>query len=177
MMINGLGFNGRSLHMYSQYFANKPLDKLIWEGIEPEHINDRVLDRTLDTLFELNVSKAYSELAIKVVKRLKLPCDSMHLDGTSLHVNDRYNSEMKDRGDVFNTVQLCRGYSQDHRPDLNQVILLLITENKAGIPLFMQAFEQWQKSAMKQFIIFSTRAPRRLNAWIEGLCSVYARYS
>lgn len=37
------------------------------------------------------------------------------------------------------TVHLTQGYSRDHRPDLNQVVLNLITENKAGIPLYMKA--------------------------------------
>ena len=36
-------------------------------------------------------------------------------------------------------VKLVRGYSRDHRPELNQVVLNLITENKAGIPVYMQA--------------------------------------
>ena len=36
-------------------------------------------------------------------------------------------------------IQITRGYSRDHRPELNQVILNLITENQAGIPLYMQA--------------------------------------
>ncbi|MBF4370839.1 IS1634 family transposase, partial [Vibrio anguillarum] len=34
---------------------------------------------------------------------------------------------------------LVRGYSRDHRPELNQVVLNLITENQAGIPVYMQA--------------------------------------
>ena len=32
-----------------------------------------------------------------------------------------------------------RGYSRDHRPELNQVVLNLIIENQAGIPAYMQA--------------------------------------
>ena len=66
MILNGLGFTGQSLHMFPQFFANKPLDKLIREGIDPKHLNDKVLGRALDELFELNVSKVYFELAIKV---------------------------------------------------------------------------------------------------------------
>lgn len=38
MVLNGLGFTGRTLHMYSEYFRNKPVDKLIGEGVLPEHI-------------------------------------------------------------------------------------------------------------------------------------------
>jgi hypothetical protein len=34
-------------------------------------------------------------------------------------------------------VRLTPGYSRDHRPDLNQVMLELIVEHQAGIPLLM----------------------------------------
>ncbi|WP_034842903.1 DUF4277 domain-containing protein, partial [Endozoicomonas numazuensis] len=34
MIINGLGFTGQSLHMFPQFFDNKPLDKLIREEIK-----------------------------------------------------------------------------------------------------------------------------------------------
>ena len=139
MIINGLGFTGQSLHMFPRFFANKPLDKLIREGIEPEHLNDKVLGRALDELFDLDVSKVYFELAIKVTTHLKLPCDALNLDSTSFHVDGRYNSDDEVSDEDFNCIRLCKGYSRDHRPDLNQAILLLLTENRAGIPLFMKA--------------------------------------
>lgn len=37
-------------------------------------------------------------------------------------------------------IQITKGYSRDHRPDLNQAILQLIVENQAGIPLLMKPF-------------------------------------
>ena len=36
-------------------------------------------------------------------------------------------------------IHITQGYSRDHRPDLNQVILQLICEHQAGIPLWMDA--------------------------------------
>ncbi|KEQ17100.1 IS1634 family transposase [Endozoicomonas numazuensis] len=139
MILNGLGFVGQSLHMFPQFFDNKPLDKLIREGVEPEHLNDKVLGRALDEMFNLDVSKVYFELAIKVAKHLKLPCEALNLDGTSLHVDGRYNSDSEESDEDLNCIRICKGYSRDHRPDLNQAILLLMTENKAGIPMFMAA--------------------------------------
>jgi transposase len=56
------------------------------------------------------------------------------LDSTSIHVDGQYKNE-----DGNTAIQLVRGYSRDHRPELNQVVLNLITENKAGIPVYMQA--------------------------------------
>ena len=154
MIINGLGFTGQSLHMFPRFFANKPLNSLIREGIEPEHINDKVLGRALDELFELNVSKVHFELAIKVVTHLKLPCDALNLDGTGFHVDGRYNSDEEVSEEDLNCIRLCKGYSRDHRSDLNQAILLLLTENRAGIPLFMKAASGnvTDKSSFKQVV-------------------------
>ncbi len=50
MIINGLGFTGRTLHMYSEYFSDKPLDRLIGPNIKAEHINDDALGRCLEAL-------------------------------------------------------------------------------------------------------------------------------
>ena len=35
-------------------------------------------------------------------------------------------------------VHITKGYSRDHRPDLNQVMLELIVEHQAGIPVLMK---------------------------------------
>ncbi len=40
---------------------------------------------------------------------------------------------------AYNLFKLVRGYSRDHRPELNQVVINLITEKKAEIPVYMQA--------------------------------------
>lgn len=57
MVLNGLGFTGRTLHMYSEYLKGKALDILVGEGVLPKHINDDALGRCLDTLYEYGVSR------------------------------------------------------------------------------------------------------------------------
>jgi transposase len=52
MLLNGLGFTGRTLHMYSEFFDDKPVSRLIGEGIEASHINDDALGRCLDALYD-----------------------------------------------------------------------------------------------------------------------------
>lgn len=134
MILNGLGFTGRTLHMYPAYFSNKPVDRLIGPAIEAKHINDDVLGRCLDKLYEHDVSKIYQVLGEKVVTHLGLKCESINIDSTSFHVDGEYACD-----DDFKGIRLTRGYSRDHRPELNQVILNLITENQAGVPVYMQA--------------------------------------
>ena len=134
MILNGLGFVSRTLHMYPEYFLEKPTERLLGKGILPSHINDDVMGRFLDALYEQGVSELYQAIASRVVTYLKLPCNSLNLDTTSFHVDGHYARDIDAQ-----TIHITRGYSRDHRPDLNQVVLSLITENQAGIPLYMQA--------------------------------------
>ena len=43
MILNGLGFVSRTLHMFPDYFADKPVERLLGADIKPEHINDDAL--------------------------------------------------------------------------------------------------------------------------------------
>ena len=135
MLLNGLGFVGRTLHMYPEYFADRPVERLLGKGIQAAHINDDALGRCLDQLYATGVSELYQGLSERVVMHLGLPCEGLNLDSTSIHVDGQYQCDEAD----LNAIKLVRGYSRDHRPELNQVVLNLITENQAGIPVYMQA--------------------------------------
>ena len=43
MILNGLGFVGRTLHMYPEYFLERPVERLIGQGITSEMINNNAL--------------------------------------------------------------------------------------------------------------------------------------
>lgn len=87
MLLNdlGLGFTSRTLHMYSEYFKDKPLNKLIGDGVLAELINDDALGSCLDKLYEYGVSKLYQQLGEAVVVKLDLATEALHLDSTSFH--------------------------------------------------------------------------------------------
>jgi len=136
MILNGLGFIQRVLYLMPMFFMNKPLERLLGRGITAEQLNDDVLGRALDAIYKYGIGKLYSQIAAKVVKILGLTCKFGHLDSTSLHTDGKHNSEDEP---VVDVIHITKGYSRDHRPDLNQVVLQLITENQAGIPIRMAA--------------------------------------
>lgn len=135
MVLNGLGFVGHQLYLVPLFYESKPTERLIGEGIKAEHLNDDVLGRALDDLYEFGVTPLYSLIATRACKELNLNPNKGHLDTTSFHVDGTYNS--KD-GPEEGEIHITKGYSRDHRPDLNQVILELIVENQAGIPMLMK---------------------------------------
>lgn len=138
MVINGLGFNQRTLYMVSHFFENLPVDLLLGSNITAEHLNDSVLGRILDDIHNYGCTKLYGELAPVICKRLGLKPKTLCMDSTDFHVDGVYNSTKEADFDEA-TIHITRGYSRDHRPDLNQVVLNLIVENEAGIALNMQA--------------------------------------
>jgi transposase len=135
MVLNGLGFINQALYLVPRFFQNKPTSRLIAPRATPAQLNDDALGRPLDTLYASGVTPLYSLIAATAAERLGLAPRFAHLDSTSVHVDGRYNSDEEPEDKV---VPITRGYSRDHRPDLNQVMLELIVEHQAGIPILMQ---------------------------------------
>ena len=135
MVLNGLGFINQQLYLVPLFFQNKPISRLIAPGIQASHLNDDTLGRALDTLYAYGVTELYSLIAATAARRLGLTPTFSHLDTTSFHVDGRYNSHEAPDEQV---VHITPGYSRDHRPDLNQVMLELIVEHQAGLPVLMK---------------------------------------
>ena len=135
MVLNGLGFLNQQLYLVPHFFQHKPISRLIAPGMQASHLNDDTLGRALDTLYDSGVTALYSLIAATAATRLGLTPTFTHLDTTSFHVDGRYNSHEAPDEQV---VHITPGYSRDHRPDLNQVMLALIVEHQAGIPVLMK---------------------------------------
>ena len=63
MLLNELGFTGRTLHMYPGYFSDKPINRLLGEDIKASDFNDDALGRCLDVPYDHGVSELYQVLA------------------------------------------------------------------------------------------------------------------
>ena len=140
MVLNGLGFANRRLYLMPEFFRNKPTERLVGAGISPEHLNDDALGKALDTLYAFGLTELYRMIAWQAAERLGLGggVAMVHLDTTSFHVDGRYNSECDDDDDSDENggvIHVSKGYSRDHRDDLNQVVLELITESRANLPM------------------------------------------
>jgi transposase len=147
LIINGLGFTQRTLYMVSSFFEDKPIGLLLGDGITSDQLNDTTLGRALDDIHQYGCTELYAGLVPQICKVLGLEGGAVHMDTTDFHVDGVYNSRKavktaeQEDGEEQSVIQLRQGYSRDHRPDLNQVVLNLIVENQAGIPLHMAGLD------------------------------------
>ena len=139
MVLNGLGFANRRLYLVPEFFRNKPAERLVGAGVSPEHLNDDALGKALDALYAFGLTELYRLIARRAAERLGLGggVAMAHLDTTSFHVDGRYNSDDFDEN-AEGVIHVRKGYSRDHREDLNQVVLELITESRANLPMMMR---------------------------------------
>jgi transposase len=134
MVLNGLGFIHPALYLVPRFFQKKPTYRLISPRMAPVQLNDDALGRALETLYAYGVTELYSRMAATAAERLGLAPRCAHLERTSFHGDGRYHSAAEPEEQV---VHMPRGYSRDHRPDFNHVMLERIVEHQAGIPLLM----------------------------------------
>ena len=136
MVLNGLGFVSRPLSLTPQFFETKALDVLFNPEIQAEHLNRHRLGRVLDDIHEYGSELLFSEIALHAVEQIGLDQRFTSIDTTSFSVSGDYDEQTDEK-----TITLTHGYSKDHRPDLKQLVLELVTSHDGGIPLMMKSFD------------------------------------
>ena len=131
MILNGLGFTERRLYLVSSFFSNKPVDKYLGEGVKAEDLNDDCLGRTLDAIYNYGTTKLFGEVAFDIAQEFNFLGRSAHLDSSTISVEGQYDSNETE-------MKIIHGYSKDHRHDLKQITLSLITTGESSFPIWME---------------------------------------
>ena len=136
MILNGLGFTNRRLYLTPQFFETKPVERLLKEGIEAKDLDDHALGKALDEISAYGASKLFGEISFEIALENNLLGKTANLDTTSLSVEGEYDRETGD-----GVMKLTYGYSKDHRPDLKQAVLSLVTSGSSAIPIWMEPLD------------------------------------
>jgi transposase len=127
LAVNRLCAPGSELAIEQRWYPSTALDDLL--GIEEGKINDTRLYRCLDrilpqkTKLERHLKERYGEL-------FGAEFDVLLYDLTSTYVE----------GAAENNPMMRRGYSRDHRPDCEQMVIALIV-NSEGFPFSYETFD------------------------------------
>ena len=149
MILNGLGFSNRRLYLTPQFFQNKPVEWLLGPGIMAEDLNDDCLGRALDWRFAHDPTALFAGIAHQARQRFGVKVEQLHGDTTSFAVSGDYLSKEGDAD--ARAIAITYGYSRDHRDDLKQWALALITSSDGDVPVFMRALDG--NSSDKQTIV------------------------
>jgi transposase len=103
--------------------------------------------RTLDWIYEHDPTTLCAGLALQASPRFGLKAQHLHIDTTSFSVSGA-DLPGEDTGTDGNTDQeeaipiaITYGYSRDHRADLKQWMLGLVTSHDGDIPVFLRPLD------------------------------------
>ena len=147
----------RPLYLFSQFFEDKAIEKLLGTGINSEYLNDDKIGRVMDDIYKLGLTNLFIEIGLLVIKKFKIDTKFAHLDSTSFHLHGEYNNIEIAENDQKRPILITKGYSRDHRPDLKQCVLDLIVSSDNRIPLFIRKREQRIGKSFRSFIYFLSR--------------------
>lgn len=133
MILNGLGFTNRRLYLTTQFFEGKPVERLLDANIHARDLTDYTLGHALDEIARFGASRLFAIVAFGIAVENNLLGHVNHLDTTSISVEGEYDGE-----DTLSKIEITRGYSKDHRPDLKQAVLSLVANGPSDIPLWME---------------------------------------
>jgi len=83
LLINSFGFTGQPLYLAADFFRNKPVDILIKKEIKASDINDDVLGRALDKLYNVNPTLLFTRMAYRIAKHFGIDTRTVHMDTSS----------------------------------------------------------------------------------------------
>jgi transposase len=99
-----------------------------------QHLGDDALGRALDRLFEADRASLLTTLVVQAVRAFDVQTAQIHNDSTSIKFSGAYARQKP------NAVQLRRGFSKDHRPDLKQLIYSLSVSADGAVPVHFKAY-------------------------------------
>lgn len=96
---------------------------------------DDVLARALDRLFETDRASLLTGVVLHSLKAYAVDLNQIHQDTTSVKLTGAYAKQRR------RAVQLVRGQSKDHRPDLRQLVYELSVTRDGAIPVLFKAHD------------------------------------
>lgn len=140
LILNGLGFTNRRLYLTPQFFASKPVERLLDAPLRAEDLNDYTLGHALDNIATYGVSRLFGTVAFGIALDHRLLGQLNHLDSTSLSVSGEYDKASAEDAEPA-VIHLTHGHSKDKRPDLKQAVLSLVVNGPSNMPIWMDALD------------------------------------
>lgn len=105
------------------------------DGLVRKNLSDDVLGRALDRLFKADRASLLTKLTLTAIDRFEIDTNQIHNDSTSVKFAGAYERQHP------RAVQLKRGHSKDHRPDLKQLVYSVSVTRDGAIPIHFKSYD------------------------------------
>ena len=105
-----------------------------YTSFEKGVFNDDRFARSLDKLYHADRASLMTEIVVNTVKTINLKLDQLHNDSTTVKAYGKIS------GKTNTGLELKRGNSKDHRPDLKQLVYCLTVSADGFVPIHYKTY-------------------------------------
>jgi transposase len=117
------------LYELGQWVGSLDLRALGYDSGSAQPLSDDCFARALDKLYEIDRPSLLTRLVVSAIKAFNIRSERIHNDSTSVKAYGRIP------GVTRTGLELRRGHSKDHRPDLKQLVYSLSVSDDGAVPI------------------------------------------
>jgi transposase len=117
------------LYQLAEWVHSLDLRALGYDPGSVQPLSDDRFARALDKLYEIDRASLLTRLVVSAIKAFDIRSERIHNDSTSVKACGRIP------GTTRTGLELRRGHSKDHRPDLKQLVYSLSVSDDGAVPI------------------------------------------
>jgi transposase len=122
------------LYELGDWIDSLDLRSLDYDPRPTQRLNDDQFARALDKLYQVDRTSLLTRLVVSAIKAFDIRSERIHNDSTSVKACGRIP------GSTRTGLELRRGHSKDHRPDLKQLVYSLSVSDDGAVPIHHRVY-------------------------------------
>ena len=134
LLVYNITCGRQPLYELEEWVSKMHPDMFGYTSFEKGIFNDDRFGRVLDKLYHADRASLMTEIVMNTVKTINLKLDQLHNDSTTVKAYGKIS------GKTNNGLELKRGNSKDHRPDLKQLVYCLTVSADGFVPIHYKTY-------------------------------------
>ncbi|MBU0577841.1 IS1634 family transposase [Patescibacteria group bacterium] len=134
LLIYNITCGRQPLYELEEWVAKMQPDMFGYTSFEKGVFNDDRFGRALDKLYQADRASLMTEIVVNTIKTINLKLDQLHNDSTTVKAFGKIP------GKTSSGLELKRGNSKDHRPDLKQLVYCLTVSADGFVPIHYKTY-------------------------------------
>ncbi len=134
LLIYNITGGRQPLYELEEWVAKMQPDMFGYTSFEQGVFNDDRFGRALDKLYQADRASLMTEIVVNTIKTINLKLDQLHNDSTTVKAFGKIP------GKTNSGLELKRGNSKDHRPDLKQLVYCLTVSADGFVPIHYKTY-------------------------------------
>lgn len=134
LLVYNITCGRQPLYELEEWVSKMHPDMFGYTSFEKGIFNDDRFGRVLDKLYHADRASLMTEIVMNTVKTINLKSDQLHNDSTTVKAFGKIP------GKTTNNLELKKGNSKDHRPDLKQLVYCLTVSADGFVPIHYKTY-------------------------------------